>query len=188
MFIFRLGRKRKESSLRKGSRAKRKKRERETETGTNKEKWSEQTPESCDVEPTPPNTPPQPHHNSTQASFSDDDDEDMNVDFDLDIDTDDDARNEKNDGYWKDCPREVSSITGALPACSTNKEGFPETGDTHKENHEKKKGQTKRRTSRLDVQGGRSSTSTSPGKICCVNILDTRFGSIQKLKICFELA
>ncbi|XP_029700999.1 uncharacterized protein isoform X2 [Takifugu rubripes] len=155
------GRKRKESSSRKGSRAKRKKREKETETGTNEEKWSEQTPESCDVEPTPPNTSPHPHHNSTRASFSDDD-EDMNVDFDLDIDTDDDARNEKNDGDWKDCPREVSSITGASPDRLTNKEGFAETGDTHKENHEKKKGQTKRRTSRLDAQGGRSSTSTSP--------------------------
>lgn len=187
MFISRLGRKRKESSSRKGSRAKRKKWERETETGTNEEKWSEQTPESCDVEPIPPNTSPHPHHNSTQASFSDDD-EDMNVDFDLDIDTDDDARNEKNDGDWKDCPREVSSITGASPNHSTNKEGFAETGDTHQENHEKKKGQTKRQTSRLDEQGGCFSTSTSPGKIYCVNILDTRFGSIQKLTICFELA
>lgn len=186
MFISRLGRKRKESSSRKGSRAKRKKRERKTKTGTNEEKWSEQTTESCDVEPTPPNTPPHPHHNSTRASFSDD--EDMIVDFDLDIDTDDDARNQKNDGDWKDCPGEVSSITGASPDRSTNKEGFAETGDTHKENYEKKKGQTKRQISRLDVQGGCSSASTSPGKICCVNILDTRLGSIQKMKICFKLA
>lgn len=126
---------------------------------------SEEIPESCDVGPTP-----HPHHSSTRASFSDHD-EDMNVDFDLDIDSDDDdARNEKNDGDWKDWPREEPSVTGESPASSTNKEESAETDDPDKENHEKKKGQT----SQLDVRGGCSSTSTSTGEICCVNFLDTR--------------
>ena len=63
------------------------------DVSTEKSDWSEETPESCDMN-TPEKILSHSNESATKMSFSDDD-EDMNVDFDMDFDSDEDIRNEE---------------------------------------------------------------------------------------------